>query len=324
MTGNRFNNVFFAGLAFLSAMSCEDERDFSINPSIGFSATEGSVLESNATGMRVGLYANVKITEPVTVTISINNFQGLEYGVDFTTEPAPVNNLITLAIGADETLPAFFVFPIAREEVLEPRKINFQIVSVSGSGIQPAQPAALSYTLSIAKVQPLHVFHDFNGCSDFATPEGFIEAFEPGSKTDRGWGCRAFGLNSTRAVRCSAFGGAAGEDRAWLIMNPVSIPGGSAVTLHFWSFSNFTGPGKLNVRWSNNYSGSGNPLLATWTDLPTINAQLPAPNSQTWVEVTGTFNNISGNTVYLAFVYTEGTSASSTSWDIDDLTFTVQ
>lgn len=317
--------LVFTGLV-IAAFACnEDELSFSLTPAIGFETTGGTVLESNATGIRVNLYSNVVRTETVTVTIALNNFQNLDYGVDFTTEPAPVSNTITLTFEPTDD-PSFFVFPTFNGEA---RLLGFTLTDVQGSGLELGQQASRSYLLNIKSLgcptsaTPVSVSHDFNTCTtDFATPSGFIEVFEPGSKTDRGWGCRAFGQGGSRAPRASGFGGSAGNDNAWLIMNPVSIAAGDEVDLHFWVFSNFSGPGVINVKWSSDYAGSGNPLAATWQDLPTVNAQFPDAGSQTWAEVTASFTDICGENVYLAFQFTGATNTSSASWDIDDLTFT--
>lgn len=319
----RIYSIVLAGLAAFTLGCDGDESSFSVKPSLGFTASSGSVLETNSTGIRIGFYSNVEITEPVTVKIQVNNIDGLTYGADFTTDPEPVDGIITVTIDPEDEQPSFWVIPAASTDDL--RNVNFQIIEVSGNKLNPGQAATLSYTLSITGFQPVTIFHDFNGCTtDFSTPTGFVEAFEPGSKTDRGWGCRAFGVGPSRAPRASAFGGSAGEDRAWLIMNPVNVPSGATVTITFSTFSQFSGPGVINMKWSNNYAGSGNPLTATWTSLPTLDSQFPAVASQVWTTVTGTFTNISGNSVYLAFVYTGGLSSSSSSWDIDNLTFKVE
>lgn len=316
-------SVILAVLAGFVLGCDSDENSFSVKPSLGFMASSGSVLETNSTGIRVGFYSNVEITELVTVKVQVNNIDGLTYGVDFTTDPEPVDGVITVTIDPEDEQPAFWVIPAASTDDL--RNINFQIIEVSGNKLTAGQAATLSYTLSITGFQPITIFHDFNGCTtDFATPTGFVEVFEPGAKTDRGWGCRAFGVGASRAPRASAFGGAAGEDRAWMIMNPVNVPAGATVTITFSTFSQFSGPGAINVKWSNNYSGSGNPLAATWNNLSSLDGQFPAAASQVWTTVTGSFTNISGSTVYLAFVYTGGTNASSSSWDIDNLTFKVE
>lgn len=314
--------ILTACVAFV--LGCDDgEKDFSIKPSLGFSAASGSVLESNTTGIRVGFYSNVEITEPVTVNVQVNNIDGLTYGVDFTTDPEPVDGVITVTLDPEDEQPSFWVIPGAGDG--DVRNIDFQIIGVEGNDLTLGQTATLYYALSITGFQATTIFHDFNDCAtDYDTPSGFIEVFET-AKVDRGWGCRAFGRGSSRAPRASAYGGTTGEDRAWMIrQQSISIPAGASVGIDFWTYSQYSGPGKVSVKWSGNYSGSGDPLSATWTTLTSLDSQFPAANSLTWTHITGTFNNISGGSVYIAFVWTEGTAASSTSYDIDDLTITVQ
>lgn len=318
-----FKSLFIFILVIL--FSCEtNELEFSIQPSIGFSVPSGSILENNGNGVKVSVYSNVKLLETISVTIELRNFQNLVYGTDFTTDPAPNQGKIQLTINSDDENPGFFIFPVVRPGAPEKRTISFEITSVEGANLQLGQPQTLTYKLDITKIQPINIAYDFNACVDFATPDGFFEVFEPGSKTDRGWGCRAFGLNSTRAPRASGFGGTAGDDKAWLVMNPVSIPPGATVNIGYWVYSNFSGPGTITAKWSSNYAGSGNPLTATWTDLTVLNSQHPAAGSKVWKKVDGTFTNISGNQVHLAFQFTGASNTASASWDLDDFLFNVQ
>jgi hypothetical protein len=320
---------YLFSITLILLVACGEEKEFSFTPAIGFEAPEGSVLETNIAGARVSLYSNTTFTETVTVTIAINNIGGLVYGDDYTMEPAPVDNTLTLTFDAENEAPAFFVYPTLKGI---DRILSFTITEVTGSNLALAQQAALSHLFTIKSsgcpsgVQAVTVNHDFNGCTtDFAIPTGFIEVNEPGTKTDRGWGCRAFGVSNSRAPRASAFGGTAGEDRAWLIMNPIRIAVGASVSLTFSVASpNFAGPGVINVFWSNDYSGSGNPLTATWNSLSSIDSQFPAAQSVTFKTVSGTFTDICGDNVYLAFRYTGGTAAASAAWDIDNLSFVVQ
>lgn len=313
----------------LVSLSCnEDNLSFSLKPAIGFMATRGTVQENNESGIRIDLYTNTEIKETVTVTIRLNNFENLVYGADFTMDPAPVNNTFTLTWSPDDARASFYVYPTFNGKE---RSLVFDIEDVQGNDLSLGQSSALSYLLQIKSlgcptgVVATTITHDFNTCTtDFATPTGFIEVFEPGAKTDRGWGCRAFGQGGSRAPRASAFGGTAGDDKAWMVMNPVRVAAGSQVTVRFYVFSNFAGPGTVNVKWSNDYTGSGNPLVATWTDLSSINSQFPTAGSASWKLVEGTFTNICGDNVYLAFQFTGATSAASSSWDIDDLTFKVE
>jgi hypothetical protein len=141
-----------------SIFGCDtDENDFSIKPSLGFVSASGTVLESNEIGVRVEFYTNVMITEPVTVKVQVNNIDGLTYGVDYNTEPAQEEGIITVSIDPvddpEDGLPSFRVIPATSE--VEVRNINFQIVEVSGNDLSLGQPATLSYTLSITKTETL-------------------------------------------------------------------------------------------------------------------------------------------------------------------------
>ena len=164
------------------------------------------------------------------------------------------------------------------------------------------------------------ISHDFEGCTtDYEIPSGFIEVNLPGTKTDRGWGCRADGTDGSRGVRASAYGGDDGEDNAWLIMYAIDVSSYSEVSITFDVTSIFDGPGDLFVLYSNDYSGSGDPTGATWAELENVSGQLPATGSNTFATVTTAPCDMSGSSVYIAFQYVNGTSASSSSWSIDNL-----
>lgn len=310
------------------AIGCsEDENTFNLTPTIGFTITEANVLESNATGYTVNIVSNTNLTDPVTLTIQVS--QNLQYGVDYTTDPEVVNNEIQLTLDPDATVPgSITIYPQFR--AVGDRQVTFTITDIDNPTFTLPTFAARTFSFNMRGVScpltvvPVTITHNFETCTtNFATPTGFIEAFEPGSKTDRGWGCREFGRNGGRAVRASAFGGSAGDDKAWLIMNPVSVGVGANVNLSFWMFSNFTGPGNVRIKWSSDYAGSGNPLVATWNDLTTLDAQVPAPASQVWTQVQGTFDNICGDNVYFAFQFTGANDDASTSYDLDDLVLTI-
>ncbi|MBK6264116.1 choice-of-anchor J domain-containing protein [Marivirga sp. S37H4] len=161
---------------------------------------------------------------------------------------------------------------------------------------------------------------DFEGCTaDFATPAGFIEVFET-AKTDRGWGCRSFGLEDSRAVQASAFGGEEGEDNTWLIIeDKFDFTGLSNVNFLFSAYSNFDGPGEVIVQYSTNYSGSGSPSAASWTAISQINSKMPAPGSKEWVAINEDVAELGGKSVYIAFQFVGANNGASSSWAIDNL-----
>ena len=162
--------------------------------------------------------------------------------------------------------------------------------------------------------------HDFESCGeDFVTPAGFIEVFGVGSKTDRGWGCRDNGTEGSRSVRASAFGGEPGMDDAWLIMDDFDATPYTKISLAFDVQSIHPGPGDLLVWYSNDYSGSGDPSSATWSQLTDVTSQLPAIAGRVFATVTTSLCDITGSSVYIAFQYVGGMDDSSASWHIDNL-----
>lgn len=202
---------------------------------------------------------------------------------------------------------------------------NIAITSDSGSGGGGGGSGAFDTdegNCDITGSGTVIVSHDFEGCSDdFSTPSGFIEAFGPGSKTDRGWGCRDDGTDGSRGVRASAFGGEEGFDDAWLIMDPVDLTSFSEVSLAFDVQSPFDGPGDLVVLYSSNYGGSGDPTTADWTELANVDDQLPAAGSgdTAFENVVTSPCDVEGSNVYFAFRYVDGTSGASSAWSIDNL-----
>lgn len=165
---------------------------------------------------------------------------------------------------------------------------------------------------------------DFENCTDagdFNIPENWTEHNIAGTKTDRGWGCRSFGRDGSNGVQASAFGGEEGDDNAWLISaKPFDLTGVSSASLNFWVESFFDGPGSVTVKWSSNYSGTGDPTSATWTELTDANGNFPAGGSQVFTEVTGSLDAAAGEEVYIAFQYNGASDSGSSSWTLDDLT----
>jgi hypothetical protein len=88
--------------------------------------------------------------------------------------------------------------------------------------------------------------------------------------------------------------------------------------LKFDSAYNYAGA-PIQALVSNNYSGTGNPNLATWT---TLNPVLSG-GSFAWANSGAlSLNAFAGNsTVYVAFKYISTTSAAS-SWEIDNVKVT--
>jgi len=118
----------------------------------------------------------------------------------------------------------------------------------------------------------------------------------------------------------NAFGGDVACDD-WLISPALNLDSYNGELLSFSSWTKFSDTyyPTIELKYSTDYSGSGNPNVATWTDLSAI---WSAENSQAWTE-SGEIDlsGIEGTSVYIAFQYTSsGTGASSCSqWEIDNI-----
>ncbi|MDB5251076.1 MAG: C-terminal target protein [Flaviaesturariibacter sp.] len=154
--------------------------------------------------------------------------------------------------------------------------------------------------------------YDFNTCTPFSTPgSGFTQYSVVG---DSVWNCTSFGINSTRGAQMNGFNNPANED--WFISPALNLTAFTVPILSFQERTKFAGP-DLQILVSTNYSGTGDPNLATWT---TLNAVLPAMNSDAWTLV----DNINlgayktANT-YVAFKYTSSTAAGAARTTLDDI-----
>ncbi|MCE2957912.1 MAG: choice-of-anchor J domain-containing protein [Flammeovirgaceae bacterium] len=158
---------------------------------------------------------------------------------------------------------------------------------------------------------------DFNVCDGTAS---FTQFSVSGGQS---WGCTDFGRNSTKGIRMNGFSGTAQLNEDWLISPVVSLNANAA--LSFYSQFSFAGP-SLQLKISTNYTGSGDPSVASWTDLngnfPTVAVPSNSTSSSDW-----TFSNVdlsaySGQNIFIAFVYTSTTGTNTAArWSLDDITF---
>lgn len=144
-------------------------------------------------------------------------------------------------------------------------------------------------------------------------------------------------FSNNKYAYASCFGTNEANAVTWLITNGVNLNNTATETLTFKTMQGYilsTIPGgtpvqsSLKVLLSTNYTGSGNPTTATWTD---ITSQVALSPGSTTTNFPATFTN-SGNvdlssysgTIYVAFRY-EGADLSGTAndktsaWEVDDV-----
>lgn len=178
-----------------------------------------------------------------------------------------------------------------------------------------AGATSIGVALSVAVFDPVN--GDFNGLS-VLSETGWTSYSSKGHHT---WSLvdleetsphqRVSGLDKAIQIDGSINGFTENED--WLISPETDLSGYLYdPTIKFRSYS--SGPGNaLKLKYSANYTGTGDPQLATWFDAP---AEFPLVNSNEWKKTILPLLN-KEDKIYFAFIYTSSVTAGSR-WTIDD------
>lgn len=162
--------------------------------------------------------------------------------------------------------------------------------------------------------QPLPLAEGFDDC----TLAGW-EIVSVDTDTAHTWSCNAYYSN----IEANGYGDDAPADE-WLITPPLDMDAQPKDLLTFRSYTQYSDIDypQLEVLYSADYDGSGDPAAATWTALSGITFSPEA--SKVWTD-SGEIDlsGITGNNVYFAFHYTSsGTSGgSAATWRLDSINF---
>jgi hypothetical protein len=309
--------ALLAGL-ILSVGSCDEEEKFSLTPSLGFMETEGTIGQDES--VDIEFYSNVALTEPVTIQVQVSSISDLVYEDAYVTDPEPVDGIITVTTDPETGKGKFRVRTFETGET-EITKLNFVITSVNGGDVQPAQSVALNYALSIKgfrNVTPVDLKYDFN--TD-------LSAFNERIPASAGipaaiWTSSSFGYptETTKCAEANAYSKTgSGESNHYLVIGS-ALPA-SDYTVKAMVYSRYAGAGTIKFRYTTDYSGTGDPEAAgiTWTDITSMNNNLPAGGSQVWKEITGKIENPSEKVAYLAIEYVGAKVGNASLWRVDDL-----
>ncbi|MBD3635817.1 MAG: DUF5017 domain-containing protein [Crocinitomicaceae bacterium] len=108
---------------------------------------------------------------------------------------------------------------------------------------------------------------------------------------------------------------------SWYISPELDLTASSSASISFDNDVNYSGD-PLQLLVSTDYSGSGDPNLATWVDISSSVSW--DPNGSSWgFHPSGSvdLSAYTGNTVYVGFKYT-GTNFSGSTWEIDNILIT--
>ncbi len=107
----------------------------------------------------------------------------------------------------------------------------------------------------------------------------------------------------------------------WLITPSINLSSATTPTMAFESDKRFAGS-QLKVWISTNYSGSGLPSSATWTEITSLFTLDTDDAAYAWIPSgSGDLTSYIGVSVYVAFQYT-GTATDGANWQIDNMSIT--
>lgn len=178
-----------------------------------------------------------------------------------------------------------------------------------------AGAADKSVALSAVAIDPF--IQNFNDPA-FLTNSGWTQYSVTGAQV---WGSTNFGhtcltgcnnATADKAAQINGFSGSSQINEDWLISPQLDLTSFvNYPALSFATISAFAGDA-LQLKYSANYSGTGDPSVATWTAL---DGKFPASNSSTWTASSNII--LPKSTINVAFIYTSNTTAASR-WTLDE------
>ena len=327
---NKYFSIACAIILSFGMMSCDDDE--LSQTTVAFTGSKGASISESSTG---SVSLTIRTARPVASNSAIVldfSSTSAAYGTNYTTSPAMLSsNEVRVNFDAGATQATVQFFPIVDGVFTSGHEINVRVKETYGD-ILDAVDQTFVFQIEDVDVPPTLASFNFENCAvDFDAPAEFTVVAVDGFKTDRLWGCTAFGNNGTRGVQVNGFGGAAGASNAWMILdlnntpnaqgggniNPASL---SDLYLQFSAQSFFGGPGTIRVKFSSDYTGSGDPEAnGTWTEITETQALLPAGGSRVWQDVFVKLEGAAGlSQVYVALQYVDASTGSAASWSVDD------
>jgi len=122
------------------------------------------------------------------------------------------------------------------------------------------------------------------------------------------------GVDGTPCAKISGYDGQPYANEDWLISPSMNFDNYTSEVMNFQTAMNYTG-NPLQLMVSTDYSGSGDPNAATWTEL----TYTMSGGSWVWTESGNVdLSSYSGSAVYVAFKFTSTDSESAT-WEVDEI-----
>jgi len=170
------------------------------------------------------------------------------------------------------------------------------------------------FSMGICQAQLTFLHQDFTTCQT-SLPALWQKFSVSGTES---WNCATGGFQADGVAMSGYSSGTNHTNEDWLISPLVNAMSYAQPIFYFQSKSKYDGL-PLGIYISSNYSGSGNPNLATWSSLTT---NMPAVNSDSWTSVNPIdLTAFKNQNFYIAFKYSS-TNAAATTWTLDDIILT--
>ena len=311
-------------LIILMAGACSDDpyapATITFYPTLADIAAEPAADEQPA-AVRIELKTSRISNTPARVNIRIEG-NGAGYGNSYRTIPPQLEpGIVTLTVPAGASGTSLDFIPL-NDDIFVPENYRYTI-TIAGANSTIRSIGQGTFELEVEDNTAPFMDYAFEDCN--TTPVGPTERIVPGELNMQvsTWGCTPFGYpaETTRALEANAFGkGGTGTSNAYLVFPEIDGDQFTTLYLNMQVYSRFSGQGALTWMYSSNYTGSGDPEAqgVTWTELTDINTQLPAAGSRVWTAIAGRIDDLPSGNIHLAVRFKGGSSASSSSWRIDD------
>lgn len=307
-------------IAIALLFSCEDEFE---QATVTFYPTLEAIANEPNEGaegvpVTISLKTSRTLADDSYVNIRIEG-EGAGYGFSYTTNPPQLEpGIITLTVPAGEST-ASFTFTPQYDGIIEQNDYHYTFtIEGANNAIRSIGQKHFAMTVREGRLRSF----DFTACSGI--PTGFTEQIVPGDgiMTSSTWACTSFGFpdDTPNALEANAFGTTKsdGASNSYLVLDVINATTYSQFYIDFEVYSRFAGPGVIKLVYSTDYSGTGNPEAATWTELTDINSQYPDAGSRIWKHISGSLEAPDSNSLYFAIQFEGGTKSSSANWRIDN------
>ncbi|MFT3825272.1 MAG: lamin tail domain-containing protein [Chitinophagaceae bacterium] len=274
---------------------------------------------TGTTGVPYNIVPSLVFSKPVvkgtgSVTIYENGVAGTP--IDITSSSVVISNGVNVTINTTLTGGKSYYIEITSGALEDVYGNDF-------TGITNSTTWAFT-TYNPATLTSIPVTFDLQACTgNGLLPDGFTQYNSLGGAI---WDCTVYGRDPAapkgtdpyaNGIQINGYDNTLGNvtNVDWLISPALDLTGTTYPLLAFYSRTKYNGA-PLQLKISTDYTGTGDPSLATWTDL---NGRFPNQTTDTWTLSSNiNLSNFKQSNVHIAFVYTS-TNDDGARWTLDDI-----